>query len=41
MSVQIPATCDVVVLLSGTGSNLQAMIDSFKGVDNPDRKSIV
>lgn len=37
MSVQIPATCDVVVLLSGTGSNLQAMIDSFKGVDNPVR----
>jgi phosphoribosylglycinamide formyltransferase-1 len=37
MSVQIPATCDVVVLLSGTGSNLQAMIDSFKGADNPVR----
>ncbi|MGS0738678.1 phosphoribosylglycinamide formyltransferase [Pseudomonas sp. GG8] len=33
----MPATCDVVVLLSGTGSNLQAMIDSFKGVDNPVR----
>jgi len=25
----MPATCDVVVLLSGTGSNLQALIDSI------------
>ncbi len=25
----MPATCDVVVLLSGTGSNLQALIDSM------------
>lgn len=33
----MPAMCDVVVLLSGTGSNLQAMIDSFKGVDHPAR----
>ena len=24
----MPDTCDVVVLLSGTGSNLQALIDS-------------
>jgi phosphoribosylglycinamide formyltransferase-1 len=33
----MPATCDVVVLLSGTGGNLQAMIDSFKGGDHPVR----
>ncbi|MCQ2997688.1 phosphoribosylglycinamide formyltransferase [Pseudomonas syringae] len=33
----MPATCDVVVLLSGTGGNLQAMIDSFKGGDHPAR----
>ncbi len=26
----MPAICDVVVLLSGTGGNLQAMIDSFR-----------
>jgi len=26
----MPATCNVVVLLSGTGSNLQALIDSIK-----------
>lgn len=41
MSEQMPAMCDVVVLLSGSGSNLQAMIDSFKGVDNPVRISAV
>ena len=29
------ATCDVVVLLSGTGGNLQAMIDSFKDGSSP------
>lgn len=34
MSEQMPATCDVVVLLSGTGSNLQAIIDSLQGVDH-------
>ena len=33
----MPASCDVVVLLSGTGGNLQAMIDSFKGGDHPAR----
>ena len=33
----MPATCDVVVLLSGTGGNLQAMIDSFKGGYHPVR----
>lgn len=37
----MPATCDVVVLLSGTGGNLQAMIDSFKGGDHPARISAV
>jgi phosphoribosylglycinamide formyltransferase-1 len=31
------ATCDVVVLLSGTGGNLQAMIDSFKDGNTPVR----
>ncbi|MDE1168935.1 MAG: phosphoribosylglycinamide formyltransferase [Pseudomonas sp.] len=31
------ATCDVVVLLSGTGSNLQALIDSTQAGDNPAR----
>ncbi|QBF28031.1 phosphoribosylglycinamide formyltransferase [Pseudomonas tructae] len=30
-------TCDVVVLLSGTGSNLQALIDSFRTGDSPVR----
>jgi len=33
----MPETCDVVVLLSGTGGNLQAMIDSFKGEPHPAR----
>lgn len=41
MSEQMPAMCDVVVLLSGSGSNLQAMIDSFNGVDDPVRISAV
>lgn len=31
-------TCDVVVLLSGTGSNLQALIDSTRTGDSPVRK---
>ncbi|MBP0942982.1 phosphoribosylglycinamide formyltransferase [Pseudomonas alliivorans] len=31
------ATCNVVVLLSGTGGNLQAMIDSFKDGASPVR----
>lgn len=31
------ATCNVVVLLSGTGGNLQAMIDSFKDGATPVR----
>lgn len=30
-------SCDVVVLLSGTGSNLQALIDSFRTGDSPVR----
>ena len=30
-------TCDVVVLLSGTGSNLQALIDSVRTGDSPVR----
>ncbi|NBA97750.1 phosphoribosylglycinamide formyltransferase [Pseudomonas sp. R5(2019)] len=33
----MPTPCDVVVLLSGTGSNLQALIDSTQGGDNPAR----
>ncbi|WP_397451858.1 phosphoribosylglycinamide formyltransferase [Pseudomonas sp. NA-150] len=33
----MPATCNVVVLLSGSGSNLQAMIDNLQGVDHPAR----
>lgn len=32
----MPATCNVVVLISGSGSNLQALIDST-GTDNPAR----
>ncbi|WP_095078412.1 phosphoribosylglycinamide formyltransferase [Pseudomonas sp. Irchel s3h17] len=30
----MPQTCDVVVLLSGTGSNLQALIDDAQNADN-------
>ncbi|MGH8483042.1 MAG: phosphoribosylglycinamide formyltransferase, partial [Pseudomonas sp.] len=30
-------SCDVVVLLSGTGSNLQALIDSFRTGESPVR----
>jgi phosphoribosylglycinamide formyltransferase-1 len=37
MPEQMPATCNVVVLLSGSGSNLQAMIDNLQGVDHPAR----
>ncbi|MGV8917459.1 MAG: phosphoribosylglycinamide formyltransferase [Pseudomonas sp.] len=33
----MPATCNVVVLLSGSGSNLQAMIEDLQGVDHPAR----
>ncbi|WP_264675397.1 formyltransferase family protein, partial [Pseudomonas cannabina] len=33
----MPAICDVVVLLSGTGGNLQAMIDSFQDAASPVR----
>ena len=32
-----PQPCDVVVLLSGTGGNLQAMIDSFQDSSSPVR----
>ncbi|PRA31252.1 phosphoribosylglycinamide formyltransferase [Pseudomonas poae] len=34
-------TCDVVVLLSGTGSNLQALMDSTRTGDNPVRIAAV
>jgi phosphoribosylglycinamide formyltransferase-1 len=34
-------TCDVVVLLSGTGSNLQALIDSTQTGDSPVRVAAV
>lgn len=40
----MPATCNVVVLLSGTGSNLQALIDSIglaSDADHPARISAV
>jgi phosphoribosylglycinamide formyltransferase 1 len=37
MPEQMSATCEVVVLLSGTGSNLQAIIDSLDGADHPAR----
>ena len=37
----MPATCDVVVLLSGTGSNLQALIDSTRASDSPVRIAAV
>jgi phosphoribosylglycinamide formyltransferase-1 len=33
----MPQVCDVVVLLSGTGGNLQAMIDSFQDGSSPAR----
>ena len=37
----MPQTCDVVVLLSGTGSNLQALIDSTRADDSPVRIAAV
>ena len=37
----MPQTCDVVVLLSGTGSNLQALIDSTRTGDSPARIAAV
>ncbi|AZE56664.1 Phosphoribosylglycinamide formyltransferase [Pseudomonas synxantha] len=37
----MPSTCDVVVLLSGTGSNLQALIDSTRIGDSPVRIAAV
>lgn len=37
----MPATCDVVVLLSGTGSNLQALIDSTRTGDSSVRIAAV
>jgi len=37
----MPRTCDVVVLLSGTGSNLQALIDSTRTGDSPVRIAAV
>lgn len=37
----MPQTCDVVVLLSGTGSNLQALIDSTHTGDSPVRIAAV
>ncbi|AMN82133.1 phosphoribosylglycinamide formyltransferase [Pseudomonas azotoformans] len=37
----MPETCDVVVLLSGTGSNLQALIDSMRTGESPVRIAAV
>ncbi|MBP1125486.1 MULTISPECIES: phosphoribosylglycinamide formyltransferase [Pseudomonas] len=37
----MPRTCNVVVLLSGTGSNLQALIDSTRTGDSPLRIAAV
>ncbi len=37
----MPRTCNVVVLLSGTGSNLQALIDSTRTGDSPVRIAAV
>lgn len=41
MQRQMPEPCDVVVLLSGTGSNLQALIDSTRTGDSPVRIAAV
>lgn len=41
MQGQMSQTCDVVVLLSGTGSNLQALIDSTLTCDSPARIAAV
>lgn len=37
----MPSTCNVVVLISGSGSNLQALIDDIQTGDNPARISAV
>ncbi|MFF7708655.1 phosphoribosylglycinamide formyltransferase [Pseudomonas sp. NPDC007930] len=37
----MPRTCNVVVLLSGTGSNLQALLDSSQAPGNPAQISAV
>jgi len=41
MSAPMTSTCNVVVLLSGTGSNLQALIDNVRAGENPARISAV
>nr|WP_218180268.1 phosphoribosylglycinamide formyltransferase [Pseudomonas gingeri] len=41
MSEPITSTCNVVVLLSGTGSNLQALIDDVRTGGNPARIAAV
>jgi phosphoribosylglycinamide formyltransferase-1 len=41
MPARMSPTCDVVVLLSGTGSNLQALIDSTRAGDTPVRIAAV
>lgn len=41
MQERMSQTCDVVVLLSGTGSNLQALIDSTRTGDSPARIAAV
>lgn len=37
----MPSTCNVVVLISGSGSNLQALIDDIQTGENPARISAV
>lgn len=41
MQERMSPTCDVVVLLSGTGSNLQALIDNARTDDSPFRITAV
>ncbi|SEB61974.1 formyltetrahydrofolate-dependent phosphoribosylglycinamide formyltransferase [Pseudomonas saponiphila] len=41
MQERMSPTCDVVVLLSGTGSNLQALIDNARSDDSPFRIAAV
>ena len=41
MSEPMTSTCNVVVLLSGTGSNLQALIDNVRTGENPARIAAV
>ncbi len=41
MSEPMTSTCNVVVLLSGTGSNLQALIDNVRAGENPARIAAV